>query len=142
MDGSGSVNIYERPYAIEFAIDTVSAFAELNLFQNGGTASYVEFATDVTEGHTFTSQDDFDEHVEDAPRMADTDYTNIIDGIAKGQEVLPTSFPGTTSIMVVITDGAGTTRNKGDPTDPTVRFGVDASRARRNCPLARPRLAW
>lgn len=138
MDASRSVDHDERPFAVKFAIDTVSAFAELNLFKNGGTASYAEFATDVSDGRTFTSQDEFDEYVEGTPRMADNRSTNIIGGIAKGQELLLTSSVGTTSLMVVITDGKATTLTQGGATDPTVRSAFVALRAKVHCPLACP----
>lgn len=127
MDGSGSVHsVFERPLAVEFAKKTVTAFADLNLFNNGGTASFVEFAESTSEGGTFTSQEEFDDLVDVAPLLSDRDYTNVVAGIIAGQELLGTPSPGTTSFMVVITDGAARDP-AGEVEDPTVRCGFDAS---------------
>ncbi|CAN0434186.1 unnamed protein product, partial [Hapterophycus canaliculatus] len=112
MDDSGSVDDSERQFAIQFAKDTVSAFASLNLFDNGGTASFAQFAVSASEGSTFTSQEAFDDYVDAAPRLTDYSATNVIGGIAKGRALLDSSSPGNTSFMVVITDGAASA----DPT--------------------------
>ena len=103
IDASGSVSTADWELSKEFAKNTVSSFAEQNLFANGGSASFAQFSSSASEGGTFYSVEDFNAFVD-----ADTKYsggTDIIDGIAKGRELLNAS-PTTTSFMIVTTDGA------------------------------------
>ena len=90
----------------------MAAFADLNLFENGGTASYAQFAWSAS-GSTFTSQSDFDNHVDTFERIGG--FTRIDLGIAEGRRLLADAPEATASFMVVITDGNGG--------DPSVRFG-------------------
>ncbi|CAN0402423.1 unnamed protein product, partial [Pylaiella littoralis] len=73
IDGSGSIRGDSQDEdedndwlaSKNFAKDTVAAFADENLFVNGGTASYVQFAAaDVHTGGPFSSQADFDAFVD------------------------------------------------------------------------------
>ncbi|CAM9889925.1 unnamed protein product, partial [Scytosiphon promiscuus] len=107
IDSSGTVDDTERDQSIEFAKNTVAAFADLNLFENGGTASFAQFASLASEGGTFATQTAFNTFVETTPRIGGG--TNIDDGIARGRELLPAPSSGSTSFMVVITDGRGST---------------------------------
>ncbi|CAM9665240.1 unnamed protein product, partial [Scytosiphon promiscuus] len=84
VDSSDSVNDKrERNQSIEFAKDTVSAFADLNLFENGGTASFAQFSNSVSDGRTFTSQDEFNTFVDNTPRL--NGGTRINKGIGRGR---------------------------------------------------------
>ncbi|CAM9611714.1 unnamed protein product [Ectocarpus sp. 8 AP-2014] len=116
IDASGSVGTADWELSKEFAKNTVASFAEQNLFTNGGSASFAQFSSDASEGGTFYSLEDFNAFVD-----ADAKYsggTDIIDGIAKGRELLSAS-PAATSFMIVTTDGAAP-----DPQDE-----ADAARA-------------
>ena len=55
--------------AKNFAKQTVAAFADKNLFVNGGEASYVQYSNNVVSSATFNSVEDFDEFV-DADRQS------------------------------------------------------------------------
>ncbi|CAB1100563.1 unnamed protein product [Ectocarpus sp. CCAP 1310/34] len=116
IDASGSVSTADWELSKEFAKNTVASFAEQNLFTNGGSASFAQFSSSASEGGTFYSLEDFNAFVD-----ADAKYsggTDIIDGIAKGRELLSAS-PAATSFMIVTTDGAAP-----DPQDE-----ADAARA-------------
>ncbi|CAM9666168.1 unnamed protein product [Ectocarpus sp. 4 AP-2014] len=116
IDASISVGIADWELSKEFAKNTVASFAEQNLFINGGSASFAQFSSSASEGGTFYSLEDFNAFVD-----ADAKYsggTDIIDGIAKGRELLGAS-PAATSFMIVTTDGAAP-----DPQDE-----ADAARA-------------
>ncbi|CBJ26488.1 similar to collagen [Ectocarpus siliculosus] len=116
IDASGSVGTADWELSKEFAKNTVASFAEQNLFTNGGSASFAQFASDASEGGTFYSLEDFNAFVDaDVKHSGGTD---IIDGIAKGRELLSAS-PAATSFMIVTTDGAAP-----DPQDE-----ADAARA-------------
>eukprot|EP00752_Nemacystus_decipiens_P018573 g16652.t1 len=110
VDASGTVDDLELADSIDFAKATVAAFAEQNLFENGGTASYAQFASSAQEGATFTSQLDFDNHVDTLNRISGG--TRIDLGVAEGRRLLAAAPEATASFMVVITDGDG-----GDPAD-------------------------
>jgi len=112
VDASSSVDDTELDQSIAFAKDTVAAFADQSLFENGGTASYAQFASVASPGETFTSQLDFDNHVDTLPRIEGG--TRIDLGVAEGRRLLAAAPEATASFMVVITDGSGG--------DPTVRF--------------------
>lgn len=119
IDGSGSVQSSNFDLSKEFAKDTVEAFALENLFVNGGTASFSQFALDVTDGGTFGSQADFDAAV-DAEDYLDGSWTNIAAGVAKGRELLAAAPPATASFMIVMTDGDFNNPGLDSLSDPTV----------------------
>lgn len=106
LDASGSINndtgIDEWGLEKEFAKNTIAAFASRNLFENGGTASYVQFSDDANFPATFTSEAGFDAYI-DATIQVEGD-TNIVAGIAAGRELLNTS-PSSAAFMIVVTDG-------------------------------------
>ncbi|CAM9329857.1 unnamed protein product [Ectocarpus sp. 8 AP-2014] len=102
VDASLSIDEDEWELELKFAIDTVEAFAKRGIFENGGTASYVQFARSATNEGTFNSTESFNAHVP-------TDYqgsygTDIVDGIVAGTALLR-STPASFGFMVLITDG-------------------------------------
>lgn len=117
LDASSSIKnesgIDEWALEVEFAKDVVAAFAERNLFENGGTASYVQFSNSAMNPATLTSKVDFDTYVDETPRGLSSG-TDIADGIAAGRELLNAS-PSSAAFMVVVTDGDVT--NGPDPFD-------------------------
>lgn len=87
----------------EFVKDIAASFAERNLFDNGGTASYVQFnGTEYTSG-TFSSTQRYDAFV-DGTLSATTGDANVAAGIAKGRQLL-NAVPSAASFMIVVTDG-------------------------------------
>lgn len=64
VDGSGSVSTNDFTQAQQFAKDTVAAFSGRSLFENGGTASYVQFSSAPLDMGTFFSEEDFNAHVD------------------------------------------------------------------------------
>ncbi|CAM9382994.1 unnamed protein product, partial [Hapterophycus canaliculatus] len=115
IDGSSSVNAAGFALSKEFAKDAVDAFADENLFVNGGTASFAQFSSSATAGGTFDSQATFDTFVDAKTQIFGS--TNIANGVARGRELLAAAPPSTSDFMIVITDGNG-----GDPS-------ADAARA-------------
>ncbi|CAM9206965.1 unnamed protein product, partial [Ectocarpus sp. 8 AP-2014] len=103
IDSSGSVDDDEWDMSMAFAKDAVSSFANQNLFTNGGSASIAQFSSSASEGGTFYSLEDFNAFVDGTTKYS-SGGTDIIDGIAKGRELLQAS-PATTSFMIVTTDG-------------------------------------
>jgi len=89
----------------EFAKNVTASFAERNLFANGGTASYVQFSSNVDDSDTgtFYSLADFNDFV-DA-----NDYigggTDIDGGINAARELLNNASAASASFMFVVTDG-------------------------------------
>ncbi|CAN0258633.1 unnamed protein product, partial [Hapterophycus canaliculatus] len=117
IDGSSSVNAAGFALSKEFAKDAVDAFADENLFVNGGTASFAQFSNSATTGGTFDSQVTFDTFVDAKAQIFGG--TNIATGVARGRELLAAAPPSTSDFMIVITDGNG-----GDPSTE-----ADAARA-------------
>lgn len=111
LDGSTSILSAEWPQEKDFAKDAVVAFADRNLFDNGGSASYVQFSSVVQSYGTFTSLEDYEDFVDEDFQVVGG--TNIAAGIQTGQELLIAS-PSTASFMIVITDGEY--NYGGDPT--------------------------
>lgn len=64
LDGSGSISYADWDLEKAFAMDAAAAFASRNLFENGGTASYVHFSTDLVSSGTFVSLDEFNAFVD------------------------------------------------------------------------------
>ncbi|CAM9502767.1 unnamed protein product, partial [Hapterophycus canaliculatus] len=117
LDGSTSISENNFILSKNFAKDTVAIFADQNLFENGGTASFTQFSDEASLGDTFSSQEDFDAYV-DAEAQINAG-TAIFTGIARGRELLAAAPNTRTSFMIVLTDGNG-----GDPT-----AEADAARA-------------
>ena len=118
VDGSGS--IAEADFVVEknFAKQTVAAFAEKNLFVNGGEASYVQYSDDVISA-TFNSVEDFNEFVDADPRAGLGTRTS--EGIEEGTRLLLTN-PASALFMIVLTDGVSADDDEPIPT-------ADAARA-------------
>lgn len=117
VDGSGSISDYffstESSNSIywsewrkekEFAKSIVIAFSERNLFENGGTASYVQFSSSVISSASFTTLEDFIDFVDEDEHGSGG--TNIDVGMAEANKLLAEN-PSTATYMFVITDGAG-----------------------------------
>ncbi|CAN0246410.1 unnamed protein product, partial [Pylaiella littoralis] len=116
IDGSSSVSGDDFVLEQEFAKNAVASFASRNLFDNGGKASYAQFSSSASEGGTFDNIADFNTFVDDDGQMGGG--TDIIDGLAKGRELLNAN-PATASFLILITDG--------EAPDPTAE--ADAARA-------------
>ena len=119
LDGSGSVNKAEFKLEQGFAKDTVAAFADRNLFDNGGTASYVQYAKRLASSDTFGSASDFNDFV-DADKQAEGGTTTSV-GINEGTRLLGIN-PASASFMIVITDGRSSSIS-------ATRKAADAARA-------------
>ena len=102
LDGSGSINADDFLLEQAFAIDAVNAFADRNLFDNGGTASYVQYAAVLVSSDTFDSAQSFNDFVNADNQMGGG--TNTFVGINEGTRLLGLN-PATASFMIVITDG-------------------------------------
>eukprot|EP00903_Cladosiphon_okamuranus_P021746 g19994.t2 len=120
IDSSASVDSDEHFLEKEFAKDAVASFSSRNLFDNGGTASFAQFAETATNGGTFDNIADFDDHVDNVSRTAGgRTEANVSVGLAKGRALL-NAFSSTASFLILVTDGnAG-----GDP-----KVEADAARA-------------
>ncbi|CAN0057619.1 unnamed protein product, partial [Ectocarpus fasciculatus] len=66
-------------------------------------ASFAQFSWTASDGGTFYSLEDFNDFVDGVDKYQ-SGGTDIVDGIAKGRELLKVS-PATTSFMIVTTDG-------------------------------------
>lgn len=102
LDGSGSVGSSDFALEQDFAIDAVAAFADRNLFDNGGMASYVQYAKVLASSATFDSAQDFNDFVGADKQVKGGTTTSI--GIAEGTRLLGVN-PASASFMIVITDG-------------------------------------
>lgn len=102
-DSSGTVKGNDYDDSKQFAKDTVAAFADRNLFKNGGTASFAQFSHYVDPGETFSSQQDFDDHIDSKSRLSGSSAIAL--GIAEGRRMLANAPGAIASFMVVITDG-------------------------------------
>ncbi|CAM9935251.1 unnamed protein product [Scytosiphon promiscuus] len=103
LDGSGSIPSDGFLLSKDFAKNTVAAFADENLFDNGGTASFTQFGPYATLGGTFSSQGDFDAFVDAEGQL--NGGSNIPAGIARASELLAAAPDTSASFMVVLTDG-------------------------------------
>lgn len=137
-DSSGTVDGNEYIDIKDFAKDTVAAFADRNLFENGGTASFAQFSHYVDPGETFSSQQGFDDHVDSLSRISGS--TAIALGIAEGRRLLANAPGAIASFMVVMTDG----RNDdwyGDPkVGPLLVVGICANGVRKASLTPRARI--
>ncbi|CAN0391436.1 unnamed protein product, partial [Pylaiella littoralis] len=105
IDGSKSIGVDNFEVAKEFAKDTVEAFADKNLFENGGTASFVQFSESAESGGPFFSQEAYDYYVDRQEHMNRS--TDIASGIEAGRERLALAPEATVAFMVIMTDGNG-----------------------------------
>lgn len=105
LDGSGSINSTNWVLEKRFAKDVVAAFAERNLFENGGTASYVQFDWSLESSGTFYSLESFNSFVDGD--VQGKFGTTISIGIAEGRRLLNAN-DSSASFMIVITDGNDT----------------------------------
>ena len=102
LDGSGSVKSDEFALEQGFAMDAVAAFADRNLFDNGGMASYVQYAMVLASSATFDSAQDFNDFSDAAVQSGQSTVTSV--GINEGTRLLGIN-PASASFMIVITDG-------------------------------------
>ncbi len=102
VDGSNGTLPAEFDLQKSFAQGAAALFAEKNLFENGGTASYVQAGDAVVSDGTFTSQEAFDTFVADDEFSQGSTF-NANEGISKAQELLSAS-PSVASFMIVVTD--------------------------------------
>ena len=119
LDGSSSV--LPSDFALEqgFAMDAVAAFADRNLFDNGGMASYVQYAKHLASSASFDSPQDFNEFVGTDMQARGGTTTSI--GIKEGTRLLGDN-PASASFMIVITDGKS-------GVIPATKSAADAARA-------------
>lgn len=103
LDSSSSISGVERNQSIAFAKETVATYADLHLFEDGGTVSFAQFARYASDGGTFTSQEEFDAFVDATSTPPGGSRTGR--GITRGRELLAASSSDAMSVMVVITDG-------------------------------------
>ena len=108
LDGSASINSTDFALEQGFAEDTVAAFAARNLFQNGGTASYVQYSGDLVPNGTFTSAQDFIDFAAADVQASGSTVTSV--GINEGRKLLGTN-PASALFMIVITDGQSSSFN-------------------------------
>lgn len=108
LDGSFSLDPAEIALEEAFAKNVVAAFAERNLFENGGIASYAEYSILVAPGThifaagTFLSAQDFNDYVDFDGQSGGGTTTSI--GIDESREVLAANS-ASASFMIVITGG-------------------------------------
>ena len=77
VDGSDSIRDEDWIKEQNFAKDAVAAFARRNIFDNGGSASYVQFSSLPLDMGTFYSEEDFDAHVDSLDQFkGGTDIVN------------------------------------------------------------------
>lgn len=88
----GSLSITEDEFILEqqSAKDTVAAFARQKIFDNGGTASYLQFSGTTYDEGTFDSPESFNAHVDSVVQ------TGIGTDIADGTHPLFISANGRT----------------------------------------------
>lgn len=105
LDGSSSIDPTHFDIEKEFAKNVTAAFAEMSLFDNGGSASYVQFSwgVDDSDTGTFYSQDDFNDFVDANPFIGGA--TNIYAGIDAARELLNAAPNASDAFMYVVLDG-------------------------------------
>eukprot|EP00752_Nemacystus_decipiens_P006426 g5789.t1 len=112
VDGSPSVEPEEFVLAQEFAKDTVEAFGRRNIFENGGTASYVQFSGSTSYEGTFDSPESFNAHVDTVIQTGSG--TDIAEGLLVGVELLKANA-SSFGFVVLVTDGEA--NSGGDPVE-------------------------
>lgn len=101
LTGSGGISTSDFLLEQGFAMDAVSAFADRNLFDNGGAASYVQYSSRVAASDTFDTAQDFNDFVAADRKAGRGTVTSA--GIDEGTRLLAVN-PASASFMVVITD--------------------------------------
>eukprot|EP00903_Cladosiphon_okamuranus_P021518 g19782.t1 len=122
VDGSGSIYPEDWEKEQTFAKQAVAAFARRNIFENGGSASYVQFTSLPLDMGTFYSEEDFDAHVDDVVQFGGG--TDIVNGIQGGAELMDAS-PASFNIMILITDGQHSDGYGGDPAATAAEIRAD-----------------
>ena len=89
VDGSGSIEDQDWIEEQKFAKDAVAAFARRNIFDNGGSASYVQFSSFPLDMGTFYSEEDFDAHVDSLDQYKGG--TDIVNGKRPNASAKPSS---------------------------------------------------
>lgn len=82
VDGSASIGPDDWIEEQKFAKDAVAAFASLNVFENGGTASYVQFTSLPLDMGTFASEEAFNTHLDSLTQFEGG--TDIVNGKETG----------------------------------------------------------
>lgn len=114
FDGSASLSPDNFIISKELAKGTVAFFADENLFENGETASFVQFSSTVSYGGPFSSQEDFNTAIDAEIQLSN--HTDIVAGMTRGVELLEDAPIAAGLFMVVVTDYV-------EPDyDPTVRL--------------------
>eukprot|EP00903_Cladosiphon_okamuranus_P013604 g12670.t1 len=104
VDGSSGPSPAEFDLQKSFARDAAASFAEKNLFENGGTASYVQADDTVVSDGAFTSLEAFDAFVA-GDAFSEGSAFNAKEGISKAQELLRASpSAAAAAFMLVVTD--------------------------------------
>lgn len=78
VDGSGSIEADDFILENQFAKNTVEAFERRAIFDNGGTASYVQFGSSTSDEGTFDSPESFNAHVDTVIQTGSD--TDIVEG--------------------------------------------------------------
>ena len=102
LDGSGSISAADFELEQDFAMDAVNAFADRNLFDNGGTASYVQYSSSLVSSDMFDNAQDFNDFSDADVQSGQSTVTSV--GINEGTRLLGIN-PASASFMIVITDG-------------------------------------
>lgn len=119
LDGSSSIDGADFVLEQQFAVDTVTAFATRSLFDNGGMASYVQYASSLVASGMFDSVEGFTDFSDADVQSGGVTMTNL--GIDEGTALLGAT-DATAAFMIVITDGGST-----DPAATII--AADAARA-------------
>ncbi|CAM9338952.1 unnamed protein product, partial [Laminaria digitata] len=102
LDGSSSISRQDFQDEQSFAEDIVDAFAARNLFDNGGMAAYVQYASFVPTSGMFDSAQDFNDFAAADVQVGGGTTTSL--GIDEGTALLGANL-ATVSFMIVISDG-------------------------------------
>ena len=102
LDGSGSIDDHEFELEQGFAVDIVTAFSGRNLFDNGGTASYVQYSSGLVSSGMFDTYNKFHDFSDADLQSGKGTITSV--GIKEGTRLLGIN-PSSASFMIVITDG-------------------------------------
>lgn len=102
VDGSGSIVAADWETEKEFAKKIVDTFDKQGIFENGGSASYVQFSSGLISWNTATSVQDFNHFVDGDIQAIGSTYASS--GIEKAQELLDADT-ASAKYMVVVTDG-------------------------------------
>ena len=102
VDGSLSIAADEFVLEQQFAKDTVEAFASRELFEKGGTASYVQFSGTTYDEGTFNSSQSFNAHVDSVVQTGVG--TDIVEGTRPLQRLTVELVPLSTTYLTPESD--------------------------------------